>query len=100
MREIGIWDNGRGVDKAFNEIVSLSEFCRFKDCSHTNEPGCKVIEAINNGQITSERYDSYLKLKKEAAYIERKSQSRLKLEQKKKMKDFGKQLKQWNKVKY
>ena len=36
--------------------------CKFPDCTHTKEPGCKVKEAVKNGEISCERYKSYLKM--------------------------------------
>ena len=42
--------------------------CKFSDCTHTNEPGCRILEAIENGKLSQERYNSYLKLKNEAKY--------------------------------
>lgn len=42
--------------------------CHFNDCTHTNEPGCAVQEALRKGLISEERFTSYLKLKKEETY--------------------------------
>lgn len=66
MREIGL--DSVDLSKSFIDIDGLSSYCRFKDCTHTNEPGCAVIAAINNGDLDTERLDSYRKLKKEALY--------------------------------
>lgn len=43
--------------------------CRFQDCSHTKEKGCKVIEAVNNGLIKKSRHDSYCQMHAEASLI-------------------------------
>ena len=56
------------IDKAFTEIEILAEKCRFRDCSHRQEPGCAVKRAVEKGILSQERYESYLKLKKEAGY--------------------------------
>ena len=66
MRELGI--ESADLSKAFADIDTLSEQCRFNDCSHTKEPGCAVKEAIKNGELSEERLTSYFKLKKEAKY--------------------------------
>lgn len=66
MREIGI-DYGN-LDKSFEDIEKLSLECKFSDCSHTNEPGCKVIEAIEKGVIDKRRIDNYFKLRNELSY--------------------------------
>ena len=68
MRELGMWDSDEGIDSAFPEIDELKLFCRFSDCSHTNEPGCAIRKAIKNGTLMEERLESYLKLKKENEY--------------------------------
>ena len=69
MREIQVWGNEEGLKQVFNDIEELSTNCRFRDCSHINEPGCAVQEAKNNGSIEPKRLESYLKLKREFAYL-------------------------------
>lgn len=44
----------------FPEMLRASEKCRFTPCSHTHEPGCAVKEAVERGEISQERYASYL----------------------------------------
>ena len=44
----------------FPEMLKASEGCRFTPCTHTHEPGCAVKEAVENGEISYERYSSYL----------------------------------------
>ena len=68
MRELGMWDAEEGINKAFKDIEEYLEMCKFSDCTHTNEPGCRVLEAIENGEISKERFEQYLKLKKESSY--------------------------------
>ncbi len=51
------------------EVLDISDHakgCRFKDCKHTDEPGCAVLEAVNSGIIDRKVYESYLKLRREA----------------------------------
>lgn len=69
MREIQVWGDDEGVDQVFNDITELAANCRFKDCSHENEPGCAVQEALNTGALDPKRFSNYLKLKKEYAYL-------------------------------
>jgi ribosome biogenesis GTPase len=66
MREIGI--DQVTLVTSFQDIDTLSEMCKFKDCSHTNEPGCAVQQAIQSGELDERRLDSYVKLKHEADY--------------------------------
>lgn len=46
----------------FIEFGKFAEDCKFNTCTHHHEPGCKVIEAVENGKISTERYDSYLRM--------------------------------------
>lgn len=70
MRELGMWDSAEGVEKAFGDIEELIRMCRFRNCTHTTEPGCAVIEALRCGTISEERYHSFKKLLKESAWAE------------------------------
>lgn len=65
MREIGLWDAVEGLNEAFLDISDLEKNCRFSDCTHTNEPGCAIIEALGNGALSPERWKNYQKLKME-----------------------------------
>lgn len=68
MRELSMWDSGSGIDQAFSEIEELAARCRFKDCSHTTEPGCAVRRALAEGSLSEKRWNSYRKLKAESEY--------------------------------
>ncbi|MDO8262057.1 MAG: ribosome small subunit-dependent GTPase A [Gallionella sp.] len=70
MRELGILSAGEGIDDSFADIKALAASCRFADCSHTNEPGCAIRMAIENGELNPEHYQSYLKLKAESEFNE------------------------------
>ena len=70
MRELGMWDSGDGLSAAFEDIEKLAAQCRFKDCTHRNEPSCAVRAAVESGELTQERLASYEKLKAENAYLE------------------------------
>jgi len=66
MREIAM--ESADLSKTFADIDELSTKCKFSDCSHSNEPNCAVQEAINSGFLPKDRFESYLKLKKEIKY--------------------------------
>lgn len=66
MRELGI--DSADLSKSFADIDALSARCRFADCTHGNEPGCAVREALESGQLELRRLQSYQKLKTEARY--------------------------------
>ena len=46
----------------FPEMMRTAPDCRFYNCTHTHEPGCAVVEAVERGQIAYPRYESYLKI--------------------------------------
>lgn len=54
----------------FQEIEVFSNECSFRDCTHTHEPGCRVIEAIKNDEMSQDRLDAFHKVLKYNAYIE------------------------------
>jgi len=88
MRELGNISVDSGIDDTFSEIFEISQKCEFSTCSHTNEKGCAILEAIENGELSEQRYKNYIKMKKESAFNEM-SYS----EKRKKDKDFGKLIK-------
>jgi ribosome biogenesis GTPase len=73
MREVGMLGDNKSVNNSFKDIEEISTMCKFANCNHRTEPGCAIKEAIINGDISEERYNNYLKLKKEAEFMERKS---------------------------
>jgi ribosome biogenesis GTPase len=73
MREIQLLDNINGINDSFSEIIALSKKCKFNDCKHNTEPGCAVREAIDSGNLTIDRLNSYNKLIREALYLEKKN---------------------------
>lgn len=66
MRELGI--ESADLSRSFSDIDNLSLQCKFADCAHQNEPKCAVRQAIKDGQLSEERLESYIKLKREATY--------------------------------
>jgi len=92
MREFGLLGAGDGLDESFPEIHELSIVCRFADCTHTDEPGCAVQDAVKNNNLSADRYQSYIKLKREndyhdMSYVERRQKNR----------DFGRFIKTYKK---
>ncbi len=92
MREIGLFEVGASIEEAFPDIAELALNCKFTDCTHAHEPGCAVQSEIENGNLERERYESYLKLKKEAEYIESKTSVTKQQERKAKEKQMHKDL--------
>jgi ribosome biogenesis GTPase len=88
MRELGNIDVESGLEQTFDEIVNLTDQCRFSDCTHTNEDGCAILIALNNGTISQARFDNYQKMLKESAYYNMSY-----LEKRERDKKFGKMIK-------
>ena len=88
MREVGMADMGAGINNFFDEITNLAKGCKYSDCTHTQESGCKILAALNSGELNEEKYSNYVGLKKEAEYF-----GMTKLEKREKDKQFGKFIK-------
>jgi ribosome biogenesis GTPase len=66
IRTLNFWDiEPEELDGYFAEIAPLVEHCRFNDCTHSDEPGCAVREAVKEGKIAQTRYKSYLGFREE-----------------------------------
>jgi len=73
MRELGMWDVSIGLGEAFNDVESFFGKCKFSDCHHQTEPGCAIKAAIMKGELSKERWESYLRLKREAEFSDDKA---------------------------
>lgn len=62
LRSVGISAKADTIDELFPEIKELEAKCKYIDCSHQNEPGCAICQALNNDELDFERYLRYLKL--------------------------------------
>lgn len=67
MRELQLADVKDGIDDVFDELSSLAADCRFTDCSHQDEPGCAVADAIQSGEVSVDRLQRWRKLMREDA---------------------------------
>ncbi|MCB0561904.1 MAG: ribosome small subunit-dependent GTPase A [Lewinellaceae bacterium] len=88
MREVGIADSAGGLEMTFQAIVELAKECKFKDCTHTNEPGCVVLAAVACGELDEEALENYLKMEREKEHYESTV-----AERRRKDKAFGKMVK-------
>lgn len=64
-------EDGHRLSDYFIDINRLQKDCRFRDCKHVNEPGCRVIEAVKEGDLSESRYSSYLEQLKERELFEK-----------------------------
>lgn len=90
MRELGIVNAEEGLGDAFSDVSQIAARCRFSDCRHHREPGCAVKIALAKGTLDPMRYENYLKLKKEARYMESKENRQLQQAQKQQNKKLSK----------
>lgn len=90
MRELQLWNATEGVAQTFDDIASLAARCRFRDCTHTGEPGCAVLAAIASGEFDQGRLDNLHKLEAELQFQERKADPALAHENKEKWKRIHK----------
>jgi ribosome biogenesis GTPase len=68
LRELGLWDDGSGLDLAFADVTRAAEACRFADCGHESEPGCGVRRALDEGSLGADRFASWRKLAREERF--------------------------------
>ena len=88
MREFGILGAEEGISGSFSDIAQLASQCRFRDCTHTREPGCAVRKAVKSGDISEDHYDNFTKLRKESEFNEMSY-----VERRRKYRDFGRYIK-------
>lgn len=88
MREFGILGAEGGIEASYADILARAGHCHFRDCSHTGEPGCAVLQALESGEIERGHYENFLKLKRESEYHQMSH-----AEKRKKDKDFGRFIK-------
>ena len=69
VRGLGLWDADEGIGATFSDIEDLAQKCRFRDCTHTNEPGCAVKRAVKEGELSSDRLESYVRLREESEQV-------------------------------
>ena len=68
MRSVGVADSASGIEQTFDLIVALSSQCKYSDCSHSDEPGCAIQSAIEEGNLQMEELENYHKMLKEEAH--------------------------------
>ena len=73
MRELGMWDVSDVLEEAFTDVEQYLGKCRFRNCRHQTEPGCAIRAAIESGELSAERWESYNRLKSDAEYSDDKA---------------------------
>jgi ribosome biogenesis GTPase len=90
MRELQLWAGPESIDAVFDDIAAIAENCRFRDCTHSGEPGCAVAAALDRGQVDTGRWASFQKLRAEAEWHEAMADPLAALERKRKWKAIHK----------
>jgi ribosome biogenesis GTPase / thiamine phosphate phosphatase len=88
LRGVGLIDADDGIAATFADVEALVAECRFNNCRHVSEPDCAVQGAVADGSLPQRRYESWLKLQREMARMQRRSDARLRAEQNKVWKQF------------
>jgi len=88
MRELGNISVDTGIEETYSDIIELSLGCKYRNCRHGTEKGCALLAAINEGELSEERYRNYLKIIKESNFNEMSS-----YDKRRKNKNFDKKIK-------
>ena len=90
LRVLQLWEED-GLGGAFSDVEELAVRCRFSDCWHETEPGCAVREAVSSGVLDAGRLESFGKLARELAYLERKGDKRAEAEERRRWRAMTKE---------
>ncbi|MBI5230845.1 MAG: ribosome small subunit-dependent GTPase A, partial [Coriobacteriales bacterium] len=97
MRALALWDAEEGMAAAFADVLEFATECRFRDCTHTSEPGCAVTEAVESGALPAHRLESFLGLRAELDELSRKQDERAWREKERESKILSKTIKRYYK---
>jgi len=70
IREVGMAGAGDGIEQILEESTVGAKHCRYSDCTHTHEPGCEILKAVESGELDEGKYRNYQNMKKEAEFSE------------------------------
>ena len=93
LREVQLWASADQLDAGFDDVRALAESCRFRDCTHSGEPGC----AVEASGLDPDRLGNYRKMQRELDYLERKTDKRLMSETKARWKVIHKAMRNYQK---
>ncbi|EQC48717.1 ribosome small subunit-dependent GTPase A [Bacteriovorax sp. BSW11_IV] len=98
MRGLMLVASSDELDESFSDVSELIAKCRFTNCTHQNEPGCMILGSLESGDLDSDRYANYLRMRKEALYLQRRSDQGAYSEQRNKWKKLSVQYRKGKKV--
>jgi ribosome biogenesis GTPase len=90
LRGVALAGSEEGLSQAFSDVEDLATACRFADCGHNGEPGCAVQASIDAGDLTGARMESWRRLQRELAFQARRTDARLRAEEKARWKTLHK----------
>jgi ribosome biogenesis GTPase / thiamine phosphate phosphatase len=90
LRGVALHDASDGVARAFTDVEELGAACRFADCAHTSEPGCAVVASVEAGDLPAARVESWRRLQREAAFHARRTDARLRAQERARWKSISK----------
>lgn len=93
LRELALTGEGDALDEVHSAISEAALHCRFNDCTHTVEQGCAVRKAVEGGDILTEQYENYLKMRRELQHLERKEKQAGSFDAKKRWKNISREIK-------
>lgn len=93
LRELQLLGSGGGLKNAFADIEALARGCKYRTCTHTNEPRCAVLMAVDEGEISEKRLENYNRLKREIEYNAQRHDARFKNKRSKFWKNVSKKAK-------
>lgn len=99
LREIQLWTDASILDDVYDDIAALAQQCRFRDCRHQEEIDCAVRHALEKGKLAAGRWQGYIKLQKELAYLKRKNDPEENANTKKRWKSIHKSMRGYMKRK-
>ncbi|MFH1891780.1 MAG: ribosome small subunit-dependent GTPase A [Candidatus Zixiibacteriota bacterium] len=94
MREIQLWSDDEGLSRTFADVEEIADQCRFRNCRHQGEPGCAVEQALEDGTLDRDRFDSYGRLQKELKYLSIRKDQKARLVETAKWKKITKSMRQ------
>jgi ribosome biogenesis GTPase len=100
LRGVGLTDVSEGLDLVFADIEALAADCRFADCAHRTEPGCAVRAALESGELPERRWESYLKLQREARWMAMRHDARLRAEARARWKGIHKEVRDSGRIRH
>jgi ribosome biogenesis GTPase len=80
LRGVGLLDAAGGLSLTFRDVDALAARCRFRDCAHQGEPGCRVARAVADGDLSLRRFESWLHLQRELSWAATRAEARVRVE--------------------